>query len=124
MKFIHIIAAFTFAAAGSAFAAGEHDHKPLHGGIVTEAKGMDVEFVVKPEKLQLYLRDHGKPVDVTNAKAKVTLLHGKDKQEVELSPSGNRLEVVCAFKVSAGTKAIAVISIAGKAPVTARFSIK
>ena len=124
MKFIHIIAAFILAAAGSAFAAGDHDHKPLHGGIVTEAKGVDVEFVVKPEKLQLYLRDHGKPVDVTNAKAKITLLHGRDKQEVELSPSGNRLEAICGFKVSAGTIAIAVINVTGKPPVTARFSVK
>lgn len=124
MKFIHIIAAFTFAAAGSAFAAGDHDHKPLHGGIVSEAKGMDVELVAKPEQLQLHLRDHGKPIDVTKAKAKVTLLNGQDKQEVELSPSGNQLEASGTFKVSAGTKAIAVISVAGKPPVTARFSVK
>lgn len=124
MKLIRIIAAFTFAAAGSAFAAGDHDHKPLHGGIVTEAKSMDVELVAKPEKLQLHLRDHGKPIDVANAKAKVTLLNGQDKQEVELSPSGNRLEASGTFKVSTGTKAIAVINVAGKPPVTARFSVK
>ncbi len=124
MKFIHIIAAFTLAAAGPAFAAGNHDHKPLHGGIVSEAKGMDVELVATPEKLQLHLRNHGKPIDVTKSKAKVTLLNGQDKQEVELAPAGNRLEVVCAFKVHTGTIAIAVINVAGKPPVTARFSIK
>ena len=124
MKFIHIIAAFTFAAAGSAFAAGDHDHKPLHGGIVSEARGMDVELVAKPEKLQLHLRDHGKPIDVTKAKAKVTLMNGQDKQEVELFPSGNHLEASGTFKVSAGTKVIVVITAQGKQPATARFVLK
>ena len=42
MKPIHLIAAITLGLSGLAFAAGGHDHghehKPLHGGIITEVK--------------------------------------------------------------------------------------
>ncbi len=82
----------------TAFAAGDHDHahdhKPLHGGVVTEVRDVDYELVVQPTAAQLYLRDHGKQVNVSNAKAKLTLLTGSQKQEVQLTPAadGSRLE--------------------------------
>ena len=73
MKLIHLITAITLGLSGLAFAAGGHDHghehKPLHGGIVTEVKDMDYELVAKPEQIQLFVRDHGKPADVSKASA-------------------------------------------------------
>jgi hypothetical protein len=96
MKPIHLLAAFAFSMSGLAFAAGGHDHdhehKPLHGGVVSEVKDMDYELVAKPDLIQLYLRDHGKPVDVSKTNAKLTILVGADKQEVELKPAGQQLE--------------------------------
>ena len=71
----------------------------------------------------MHLRDHGKPADVSKATAKVTMLSGTEKQEVELKPAGDKLEATGNFKVGAGTKAVAVVSVAGKAA-TVRFSIK
>jgi hypothetical protein len=64
-------------AGSAAFAAGDkhdhaHEHKPLHGGVVVEVKDMDYELVAKPTVIQLYLRDHGKPADVSKASAKLT----------------------------------------------------
>jgi hypothetical protein len=110
--------------AGSAFAAGDkHDHKPLHGGVVVEVKDMDYELVAKPTVIQLHLRDHGKAADLTKATAKLTLLTGTEKQEVELKPVGDRLEATGNFKVGPGTKAVAVVTVAGK-PATARFTLK
>jgi hypothetical protein len=110
--------------AGSAFAAGDkHDHKPLHGGVVVEVKDMDYELVAKPTVIQLHLRDHGKAADLTKATAKLTLLTGAEKQEVELKPVGDRLEATGNFKVGPGTKAVAVVTVAGK-PATARFTLK
>jgi hypothetical protein len=113
---------------GSAFAAGDkhdhaHEHKPLHGGVVVEVKDMDYELVAKPTVIQLYLRDHGKPADVSKASAKVTLLTGTEKQEVELKPAGDKLEATGSFKVGPGTKAVAVVTVGGK-PATARFTVK
>ena len=128
MKTQSILASITLALAGSAFAAGDkhnhaHEHKPLHGGVVVEVRDMDYELVAKPEAIQLHVRDHGKPADVSKASAKVTLLTGAEKQEVELQPAGDRLQATGSFKVGPGTKAVAVVTVNGKAA-TARFTLK
>ena len=110
---------------GAALAAGEDHHKPQHGGILVEGKQADFELVAKPDVLQLYLSDHGKKMDHSKASAKVTLLSGKEKQEVTLAPAGNdKLEANGSFKVAAGTKVVAVVSNGGKSVGTARFEIK
>ena len=94
MKPIHLIAAVTLSMSGLTFAAGGHDHghehKPLHGGVVSEVKDMDYELVAKPDSIQLYLRDHGKPADITKGSAKLTVLSGNQKQEINLIPDGER----------------------------------
>ena len=128
MRLHTLIATVTLALAGTANAAGEkpspaHTRKPLHGGVVVEGKDMDYELVARPATIQLYLRDHGKAVDLAKASAKLTLLTGTEKQEVELKPVGDKLEATGSFKVGPGTKAVAVVTVAGK-PATARFSLK
>ncbi|GCL64784.1 hypothetical protein [Pseudaquabacterium pictum] len=123
------LAAVTFALAlslaGPAHAAGAHDHSPKHGGVVTETKEMDMELVAKPTVLQLYLRGHGQgqKIDVSKATAKLTLLTGTEKQEATLQPAGDKLEASGSFKVGPGTKAVAVVTVGGKAA-TARFAVK
>jgi hypothetical protein len=129
MKTQALLAAITLALAGSAFAAGDHhhagdDHKPMHGGIVVATKLMDYELLAKPTMIHLYLRDHGKAADVSKATAKVTLLSGTEKQEVELKPAGDKLEATGSFKVGPGTKVVALVTIAGKPAGTVRFSLK
>ena len=129
MKTKALLASIAVTLAGSAFAAGDkhdqaHEHKPLHGGVVVEVKDIDYELVAKPTAIQLHLRDHGKPTDISKATAKVTLLTGTEKQEVELKPAGDKLEATGNFKVGPGTKAVAVVTIAGKPAGTARFALK
>lgn len=127
MKSIHFLAALSLSISGLAFAAGGHDHgsdhKPVHGGIVVEANHMDFELVATPNVINLHLRDHGKPMDVSKATAKVTLLAGSQKQEIELKPDGDKLVANGAFKTEAGAKAIAQVSVNGKTS-TARFVLK
>ena len=127
MKPIHLIAAITLSMSGHVFAAAGHDHghehQSLHGGVVTEVKDMDYELVAKPDLIQLYLRDHGQPVDVSKSNAKLTILVGADKQEVELKPAGQPLEATGSFKL-ANSKIVALISVPGKAPATVRFVLK
>lgn len=128
MKTKTLLSTIALTLATTAFAAGEkhehaHEHKPLHGGVVVEVKDIDYELVAKPTVIQLHLRDHGKPADVSKATAKVTMLSGTEKQEVELKPAGDKLEATGNFKVGAGTKAVAVVTVAGK-PATVRFTIK
>lgn len=118
-----VIAAFFAASAGAVFAAGKHDHSPKHGGIVVEARDMDYEIVAKPELLQIYLSDHGKPAKIDGAKAKVTLLNGSEKTEAELIAVGDKLEAKGSFKVAKGTKGVAMVTVAGKTS-TVRFEVK
>lgn len=105
--------------------AGPNDgeHKPLKGGVLATVKDVDYELVANPANLRLYVRDHGKAVDVSKAKAKLTLLTGTEKQEVELKPAGDKLEATGTFKVMAGTKVVALISFGAK-QASARFVIK
>ncbi|MES2687344.1 MAG: hypothetical protein V4706_11010 [Pseudomonadota bacterium] len=110
--------------ATAVLAAGDHAHDPKFGGVVVETKAGDFEVVAKPESLQIYISDHGKPVKLNGAKAKVTLLNGTEKSEAELLPAGDKLEAKGAFKVAKGTKGIAVVTLAGKPPATARFQVK
>lgn len=128
MKKQAVISAMVLAFTAGAFAQGKHEHAhehaPLHGGVVVESKDVDYELVATPDTLQLHLRDHGKPMDVSKASARVTLLAGAEKQDVELKPAGGKLEAKGSFKVPAGTKAIAVVSNAGKTLGTARFVLK
>ncbi len=129
MKTQTLMASIALALAGSAFAAGDHhhagdDHKPMHGGIVVATKIMDYELVAKPTTIHLYLHDHGKAADVSKASAKVTLLSGTEKQEVELKPAGNRLEATGTFKVGPGTKVVALVTIAGNPAGAVRFALK
>lgn len=126
----HLIAlgALALAFAGAARAADDqhdhaHNHQPLHGGVVVEVKDMDYELVAQPGSLQLYLRDHGKPVDLAKASARLTLLTGSEKQDVELKPAGDKLAASGSFKLGPGTKAVAVVTVNGK-PSTARFTLK
>jgi hypothetical protein len=102
---------------------GDATHKPMQGGVLTTVKDVDYELVASATALRLYVRDHGKAVDVSKATAKLTLLTGSEKQEVELKPSGDKLEATGTFKVMTGTKVVAVISFGAK-QATARFVIK
>ena len=85
-----------------------------------EARDIDFELVAQKDKLRLYLRDHGKKVDVSNATATLTLLNGTDKQEVALVPQGEWLGAAGDFKIAKGTKVVAVVKQSGKT-VTVRF---
>ena len=85
MKFSQVLIALAVSISGTAFAADDHGHeaKPMHGGVTAQAKDVDYELVAKADKLQLFMRDHGKPFDVSGMTAKATLLAGSDKQEVQ-----------------------------------------
>ena len=119
-----VLLASLVAVASMSATAGKDDHTPKFGGVVVETKVGDLEIVAKPESIRIYISDHGKAVKLDGAKAKVTLLNGTEKSEADLVLSGDKLEAKGAFKVAKGTKGIAVVTLVGKTPVTARFEIK
>lgn len=118
-----ILVAAAVAIAAPVFAQKD-DHTAKHGGIFVETKALDFEIVAKPDVIQVYVADHGKPVKLDGAKGKVTLLNGSEKTEVDLAPAGDKLEAKGAFKVAKGTKGIATVTLAGKSAATARFEVK
>lgn len=124
MKHWFIIVTMALTASTVTLAAGNHDHAPKHGGVVVETKGADFEIVAKPDAIHIYASDHGKPLKLDGGKAKVTLLNGSDRTEVDLLPSGDRLEAKGNFKVGKGTKGVAVVTLVDKPASTARFEIK
>jgi hypothetical protein len=103
--------------------AGDAEHKPMHGGILVTVKDIDYELVADAKAVQIYVRDHGKAVDLSKATAKLMLLSGTEKQEVELKNAGEKFQATGAFKLSPGTKVVVIVSSAGKQS-TARFVIK
>jgi len=112
--------------APAAFAGeGHHDVSPRHNGVVVEVKDVVYELVATAGSLTLHIDDHGRKIDTTGASGKITLLNGAEKTEAVLSPAGdNQLAATGTFKVGPGSKAVAVVTLAGKAPATARFAIK
>lgn len=101
-----------------------HDDKARHGGVVRVEKDVNYELVVKPDVAALYIADHGKPVDLKGATAKLTLLTKAGKTEASLVPAGDRLEAKGSFASGPGTKALVSVTLAGQAPVSVRFTLK
>jgi hypothetical protein len=123
MKMIRpLVLAALMAASPLAFADAD---KPLHGGLMQEVREISYELVAKPDTIALYITDHGKKVPSAGATAKLTLLNGTEKSEVAMAPAGdNKLEAKGAFKVQKGTRVVALVTLAGKPAVTARYEIK
>ena len=110
-------------AAPAVFAHG--DDKPKYGGVVAEVKDVNYELVARADTVALYVEDHGKKVDTKGATAKLTLLTDGQKTEVMLMLADDgKLEAKGSFSSKAGTKAIAVVTLAGKPPASVRFEIK
>lgn len=122
MKSMMVIATLLISFIGPAHAGAGHDLKPMHGGVIVEAKDIDVELVAKPDSLSLYLTDHGKPIPIDGGTAKLTVLIGSDKKDFELLPNEGKLEVKGNFAIPKGAKAIAVIKIKAKV-ITAGFNL-
>jgi hypothetical protein len=122
MKSIMVIATLLISFISPVHAGAGHELKSMHGGVIVEAKDVDVELVVKADSLSMYLTDHGKPIPLDGGTAKLTVLIGSEKKDYELLPNGGKLEVKGNFAIPKGAKAIAVIKIKAKV-VTARFNL-
>ena len=122
-----LLLALALSAPAAAFAtpphAHAHDHRPLHGGVVVEVRDVDYELVASKDQLRMYLRDHGNPLDVGQVSARLTLLTGSERQDVNLSPTGTHLEARGSFRIEKGTKVVAVVSRQGKTLGTVRFDL-
>ena len=106
--------------------APEHGHnRALHGGVAVEVRDMDFEMVGAGDAITIYVRDHNKPVSTAKATGKVTVLSGTEKSEAPLVPAGeNKLTAKGAFRMTKGTKVVALVELPGKKPFNVRFAVK
>ncbi len=109
---------------GPKTASHAHTEKPIHGGVVSVVKDVNYELVAKADSISLYVTDHGKAIELVGGTAKLTILSGGERSDVTLTPAGERFEAKGNFKLGAGAKVAAQVSLPGKAAVAVRFTLK
>jgi len=126
MKITQFLSVSALALSTAAFAAGDHgdEAKPRHGGVVSVMKDVSYELVATKQSMSLHVSDHGKVPDLSGAIAKLTLLTGTNKQEVDLKSDGSVLAAQGSFAVEPGTKVVAQITLRGKPVQSVRFTLK
>jgi hypothetical protein len=63
-----------------------------HGGQMQRAEAMQLELLVEPEQLVLYVTDHARsPIQTDGGSAKAIITGGKDRYVVILSPGGENV---------------------------------
>lgn len=111
-------------ASGQVWAHSDH-LKPQFGGVTADAESFQVELVFKGAQAMLYLTEHGAPVESTGASGKLTVLSGKDKEEVVLAPNGYQtLGAKLNSKPIKGAKAVASITVPSRGTGNVRFNLK
>lgn len=116
------VIAVGIAFSGPAFA---HGAKAKHGGVLQSAKDLSFELVSKDGKAVIYVDDHGVDLSTAGATGTLTVLAAGKKSETTLKPAGaNALSSTLDLKLERGVKAVASITLAGKEPISVRFSRK
>lgn len=138
MKKIGVLAAVTVGllwGSGHVYADGNGVHaealKPANGGQV-QAAGLNIlELVVAKNSKEasdnpvvVFITDgHGKKLSSAGATGTATLLSGKDKTVVTLTPDGdNRMKGTGKYASNPTMKAIVAVTLSGKATDQARFT--
>jgi len=94
---------------------------PEHGGIVKEKHDLVFELVRTQEQVNLYLRDHGEPVDAKSVEGSITVLSAGRKQDIALQyVSGNQL--TAAVAIEEGAKLLVKVKMEGHHDITVRYA--
>jgi hypothetical protein len=122
------LACLALGSASIATAADKHGHdhdKPLHGGIIAEAAGLDFELVAKADSLTLYVVDDGKPVATAGAKGTAMVVAGSEKVAATFEPAGeNKLVAKGSFKAGVGVRVAVAVTLPGKPEAKLNFRLK
>lgn len=105
-------------------AKGEHKLEPKHGGVVVESNHIEYELVVTPDHVQLHANDHGKVMDLSQAKGKVTFLVSGQKMERMLVGHGAVLSSDGVDLKDSAYTAVTTVEFANKKKATVRFKSK
>lgn len=88
---------------------------PLHGGLLAAAGVYDVELVLKPDRVQVFVTDHrDKPVDIQGFTGTANLrVKGKKAQQVQLQVVDDRLEGPAAIPADVPVTVLIRLNIGG-----------
>ena len=98
--------------------------KAPHDGQLKMAGPYHLELVIKPGELQVYVTDHvGTKQATQGSKGSATVLSGKKKTVVKLTPAGdNLLKGGGGFAATPDMKVVVSVTLARQAPQQARFT--
>ncbi len=110
--------AIAIAMSGLVWAHSESDLSkliPLHGGVLAAAGAYDVELVLKPDRVQVFVADHlDKPVSIQGATGTANLrVKGKRAQQVQLQVVEDRLEGAAAIPADVPVTVLIRLNIGG-----------
>lgn len=124
-RFSKALAALCLASAGT-LALAHGDTAPKHGGVVQVANEISFELVAGLDSsAMLYLEDHGQALDTVGFSGKLSVLN-KDgvKTSASLTPAGANTLVARGLTLSAGAKAVAVITTPQNLTLALRFTLR
>ena len=92
-----------------------------NGGMVAGASGHDVELVIAPTELTVFLVDHGRPAEMRGASARAVIQDGGRTITVQLVAGGNRLTGRLEAPLTKGARIVISGRMADGHTVQARF---
>jgi hypothetical protein len=124
-----VLAAAAGVAVGPSAAAPGHDHaahaKPRHGGLVKDAGELSYELLVTPNRIDVWVEEHGKPTGTSGSTARLTLIDSGNRTEVTLAPvAPNRFEAQGSFPVKKGMTALLQVAVGGKEIAKIRYTLR
>jgi len=95
-----------------------------HGGQLRMVQQYHYELVVKADEVSVYITDHaGKKIDTRGATGTATLLSGKNKASVQLTPAGdNQMKGSGKFELAPDMKVVVSVALAGQPALQGRFT--
>ena len=95
-----------------------------HGGQLRMVQQYHYELVVKADQVSIYVTDHGgKKFDTRGATGTATLLSGKNKASVQLTPAGdNQMKGSGKFELAPDMKVVVSVALAGQTALQGRFT--
>lgn len=96
-----------------------------NGGVVEDVGKYHVEVVMKADELRAFVTGaEGAKVDTRGIEASATVLVGREKLTLKLTPAGgNALAAANRFDPRAGAKVVVSLTLPGQPPASGRFSV-
>lgn len=123
MRIIPLALAFTLALFAAQSASAQTRTGP-NGGMVAGASGHEIELVIAPAQITIFMMDHGQPASARNATVRAVIQTGQQTATVQLvAGEGNRMTGQLAAPLAKGARVVISGRMADGDNVSARFVV-